>query len=37
MNEQGIDEVGDDLHRGFITEYVVEEGVPTLSPMAEQN
>jgi len=33
----GIDEVGDDLHRGFITEYVVEEGVPTLSPMAEQN
>jgi len=26
----GIDEVGDDLHRGFITEYVVEEGVPTL-------
>lgn len=28
----GIDEVGDDLHRGFMTEYVVEEGVPALSP-----
>lgn len=28
----GIDEVGDDLHREFITEYVVEEGVPALSP-----
>lgn len=28
----GIDEVGDDLHREFLTEYVVEEGVLGLSP-----
>lgn len=28
----GIDEVGDDLHRKFLTEYVVEEGVLSLSP-----
>lgn len=30
----GLDEVRDDLHRQFMTEYVVEEGVPVLSPSA---
>ncbi|WP_135662485.1 DUF6414 family protein [Halorhabdus rudnickae] len=30
----GLDEVGDDLHRQFMTEYVVKEGIPALSPSA---
>jgi len=28
----GLHEVGDDLHREFMTEYAVEEGVPAFSP-----
>lgn len=28
----GVDEVGDDLHQDFISEYLAEEGVPARSP-----